>query len=124
MAAVVNGAVNNITTCNPFTETELTWLSGAHGVAGSVCLVLILLILLLHRSWKGRSPNASEITPSRAHDDLLCHQALLSSAIPQTLTLYHILVASNPSVVLTEHHVTCEKVLKYLTKNPGLAVTS
>ena len=55
---------------------------------------------------------------------LLCHQALLSSAIPQTLTLYHILVASNPSVVLTEHHVTCEKVLKYLTKNPGLAVTS
>ena len=71
MAAVVNGAVNNITTCNPFTETELTWLSGARGVAGSVCLVLILLILLLHRSWKGRSPNASEITPSRAHDDLI-----------------------------------------------------
>ena len=72
MAAVVNGAVNNITTCNPFTETELTWLSGVRGVAGSVCLVLILLILLLHRSWKGRSPNnGSEITPSRAHDDLI-----------------------------------------------------
>ena len=45
MAAVVNDAVNNITS-RPFTETEVKWLSGVRGVAGSVCLVLILLILL------------------------------------------------------------------------------
>jgi len=47
MAAAVDGAVNNTTACNPFTQTELTWLSGARGVAGSVCLVLTILVLLL-----------------------------------------------------------------------------
>ena len=47
MAAAADSAVNNTTACNPFTQTELTWLSGARGVAGSVCLLLTILVLLL-----------------------------------------------------------------------------
>ena len=47
MAAAVNGTVDNTTTCNPFDETELTWLSGTRGVAGAVCLILTILVLLL-----------------------------------------------------------------------------
>ena len=42
LAAVMNGTAN----CT-FTKTELTWLSGTRGVAGTVCLTLTLLVLIL-----------------------------------------------------------------------------
>ena len=47
MAAAVNATVNYTVACNPFNQTELTWLSGTRGVAGAVCLILTLLVLIL-----------------------------------------------------------------------------
>jgi len=47
MAAAVNATVNYTVACNPFNQTELTWLSGTRGVAGALCLILTLLVLIL-----------------------------------------------------------------------------